>query len=91
MRTLTVLATATAILAGAAAAQASSIDRPCTTAARSSWLTIEALQAKAEALGFKVRKAKLKNACAEIYATDKNGTRVELFLDPTSGAIVEQL
>ncbi len=55
------------------------------------WLSLEALQTKVEALGYKVQKAKLKNACAEIYALDKNGGRVELFVDPTSGEITGQL
>ena len=52
---------------------------------------LEVLQTKVEALGYKVQKAKLKNACGEIYALDKNGARVELFVDPTSGEIVGQL
>ena len=47
--------------------------------------------AKVEALGYKVQKAKLKNACGELYTIDKNGGRVELFVDPTSGQIIGQL
>ena len=43
-----------------------------------------------EALGYKVHKSKLKNACGEVYATDKDGKRVELFVDPTNGQIVGQ-
>jgi hypothetical protein len=46
------------------------------------------LKAKVEAQGYKVQKAKLKAACGEIYALDKNGARTELFVDPTSGQIV---
>jgi len=38
--------------------------------------------------GYRVQKAKLKAACGEIYALDRNGARVELFLDPASGQIV---
>jgi hypothetical protein len=34
------------------------------------------------------RKAKIKDACGEIHALDRNGARVELFVDPTSGRIV---
>ena len=49
------------------------------------------LQAKVEALGYKVQKAKLKTACGELYTIDKNGGRVELFVDPTSGQIIGQL
>ena len=46
------------------------------------------LKAMAEAAGYQVQKAKLKAACGEIYALDRNGARVELFVDPTSGQIV---
>jgi hypothetical protein len=69
-------------------AQAESLDRPCTSAPESQWLPLEALKAKVEAQGYKVQKAKLKAACGEIYALDKNGARTELFVDPTSGQIV---
>lgn len=92
MRKLVILSSAAAILVtGAIAAQAGSLGRPCTSAAQSQWLTIDALQAKVEAQGYKVQKAKLKNACGELYALDKNGGRVELFVDPTNGNIVGQL
>jgi hypothetical protein len=49
------------------------------------------LKAKAEAQGYKVQKAKLKAACGEIYALDRNGARTELFVDPTSGDIVAKI
>ena len=58
---------------------------------RTQWLSLEALQSKVEALGYKVQKAKLKNACGELYTLDKNGNRVELFVDPTNGQIAGQL
>jgi hypothetical protein len=91
MRTFTALAIAAAILGAATTAQAGSLGRPCTSAPQSQWLTLQALQAKVEALGYKVQKAKLKQACGEIYTIDKAGNRVELFLDPTDGKIVGQL
>ncbi len=74
-------------------AQAGSLGRPCTNAPQSQWLPIETLQSKVEALGYKVQKAKLKSGstCAEMYTIDQNGARVELFLDPTNGAIVGRL
>ncbi len=91
MRKITVLAAAIAILGTAAAAQAGSLGRPCTAAPASQWLSINELQAKVEAEGYKVQKAKLKKACGELYTIDKNGQQVELFVDPTSGKIVGQL
>ena len=92
MRKAILLSTlALTIAAGAGAAEAGSLGRPCTDAPATRWMSIEALQAKVEAMGYKVRKAKLKNACGEIYTTDPSGARVELFVDPTSGEIVGRL
>ncbi|MCZ7641656.1 MAG: PepSY domain-containing protein [Pseudorhodoplanes sp.] len=90
MRKITIIATAAATLGLVAAANASSFGRPCTSTPESQWLPMQALQAKVEALGYKVRKTKLKAACGEIYTIDKNGNRVELFVDPSSGKIVGQ-
>jgi hypothetical protein len=93
MRKLPILAIAGVLATGvvAGSALASDFDRPCTSAPRSEWLPMDQIQAKVEAQGYKVRKAKLKKACGEIYALDKNGGRVELFVDPTSGEIVGRL
>jgi hypothetical protein len=77
-----------AVIISVSLAQAGSLGRPCTTAAQSSWLPIDTLRSKVEALGYQVRSGKLKNACGEFYATDKTGGRVALFVDPTNGAIV---
>lgn len=85
------LAAAAAILGLASSAQAGSLGRPCTSAPETQWLSMQELQAKVETLGYKVQKAKLKNACGELYTLDKNGNRVELFVDPTNGRIVGQL
>ena len=88
--------TRTAILAAillstATLANAGSLGRPCTTTPQSQWLSLDVLQAKVEALGYQVRRAKLKAACGELYTIDRNGGRVELFVDPTSGAIIGKL
>ncbi len=91
MRKITIFTLAAALLATAAAAHAGSLGRPCTAEPQTQWLPIEALQAKIEAQGYKVQKAKLKNACGELYTIDKAGSRVELFVDPTNGQIVGQL
>lgn len=91
MRKIALFATAAAILGTATMAQAGSLGRPCTSAPQNQWLTIQALEAKVEALGYKVQKSKLKAACGEIYTIDKAGARVELFVDPTNGEIVGKL
>lgn len=91
MRKITIFTVAVALLATASAVHAGSLGRPCTAAPQAQWLPIEALLAKIEAQGYKVQKAKFKNACGELYTIDKTGSRVELFVDPTSGQIVGQL
>jgi hypothetical protein len=91
MRNVTLLALLAATLSLTTLAEAGGFDKPCTSTPQSQWLSIGDLQRKVEAQGYKVQKAKLKNACGELYATDKNGNRVELFVDPTSGAIIGSL
>jgi hypothetical protein len=83
--------TVAAMTLGAATAQAGSLGKPCTSSPEAQWLPMAQLQAKVEAQGYKVQKAKLKNACGELYTRDKNGNRVELFVDPTNGQIIGQL
>jgi hypothetical protein len=69
-------------------AAAGGFGKTCTSAPQSQWLSISDLQRKVEEQGYKVQKGKIKNSCGEFYATDKNGARVEIFVDPTNGAIV---
>ncbi|QAU47101.1 PepSY domain-containing protein [Bradyrhizobium guangzhouense] len=90
MRKVAIL-TVAAVTLGAASAQAGSFGKPCTSAPEAQWLPMAQLQAKVEAQGYKVQKAKLKNACGELYTLDKNGNRVELFVDPTNGQIIGQM
>jgi hypothetical protein len=95
MRKITALAVMAALasigIGIGSVAEAGSLGRPCTSAPQSEWLPMATLQSKVEALGYKVQKAKLKNACGEMYAIDKTGGKVELFVDPTNGAIVGQM
>jgi hypothetical protein len=91
MRRIATIATATAIALaalGTAGAQAGSLGRPCTTAPQGEYLSAGALQAKVEAQGYTVSRVKIAKACGEIYAFDKTGAQVELFVDPTNGSIV---
>lgn len=89
MRKIIIFTLAATVL-GTAAAHAGSLGRPCTNAPENQWLSVQALQTKIEAQGYKVQKAKLKKACGEFYTVDKDGKQVELFLDPTNGQIVGQ-
>ena len=91
MKKITIITAALLGLGAISTAQANSLGRPCTSAPRVPMAPLEALKAKAEAQGYKVKKAKLSAACGEIYALDQNGARTELFVDPTSGDIVAKM
>jgi hypothetical protein len=65
---ISVFAIAVTMLGLATSAQAGSLGQPCTTAPQNQWLSVEAMQSKAEALGYKVQKLE-KNACGEVRFT----------------------
>jgi hypothetical protein len=77
-----VLAVATSV-GFAAAAEADRLR--CPAHPRSEWLSIDAAIRKAEALGYRVQSAKPDDGCWEIKGFDRNGSKVELNLDPVSG------
>ena len=91
MRKIAFISTASLLLVAATAANANSWSKPCTSAPESQWLSVQALQAKVEAQGFKVQKGKVKKACGEFYTLDKSGAEVEVFVDPTNGNIIGKL
>jgi hypothetical protein len=91
MRTLMLLSLLAVTFALADMAEAGSFGKACTSAPQSQWLSAGDLQRKVEEQGYKVQKAKIKNGCGEFYATDKNGARVEIFVDPATGVIAGAL
>ena len=88
MQRIVIAAAICAIALGAAGAQAKSLGRACSTAPETQYLSTAELKAKIEAQGYTVREIEIEKACAEVYALDKTGAKVELFLDPTNGTIV---
>lgn len=62
-------------------------DAKCITTGE--WMTQDAAKAKAVELGYDVRRVKREDGCYELYAIDKKGTRVELYMNPVTGAIVK--
>ncbi len=88
MRKLLIISGALALVGGASAAQADSLGRPCTDKPEGQYLSLDALKAKVVEQGYEIRSGSIKEACGEFYVLDKAGKRAELFLDPTTGAIV---
>jgi hypothetical protein len=81
-----------ALLAGFAAspAFATSYAGTCTTAPEDQWITEADARAKITEAGYKVGKIKRTRTgnCYEAYVTDKDGKKMELFLDPTNAKII---
>jgi hypothetical protein len=60
----------------------------CTTEPQSNWLSEAQMQAKVQALGYKVKTFKVSGSCYEIYGWDKAGGKAEVYFDPVSGNVV---
>ncbi len=77
--------------AAAAPALASDDDKArCGNAPREQWLNEEAIKAKGVALGYEIRRVKAEKGCYELYAVDKNGAKIKLYLNPVSGEPVNR-
>jgi hypothetical protein len=48
------------------------------------------VQQQYEKLGYTVRRVKTGGTCYEVYAVDKTGKKVELFVNPATGALVHE-
>jgi hypothetical protein len=72
----------------AQAAEAEKFNRACTSVPRHLWLSLQALETKVEAQGYRVQKSRLTSTCAAFEAFNSNGARVDLFVDPTNGEIL---
>jgi len=61
----------------------------CTGGPQDQWMSQDQAAATATALGYSVRQVKIEDGCYEVYAKDKQGNRVEAYLDPVTGAVVK--
>jgi hypothetical protein len=72
------------LVSGAAFAKKSCTDQP-----KDKWMTEEAFKAKVEAEGYKITKFKQPGTCYEIYGTNKDGKKVEIYFNPVDGTPVK--
>lgn len=80
---------AVALFAGVATtAQAGSFGKPCTAEPQAKWMSLEAIEKIVSDHGYTIAKSKIKGSCVEVYARDKEGMRVEFFIDPATGTPV---
>ncbi len=62
----------------------------CTTEPKSKWMSEDAMKAKIDALGYKVKTFEITGNCYEIYGKDKDGKRAEVYFNPVSGEIAQK-
>ncbi len=91
MKTLQLAALAAiAIGAMSCSALASTYSGSCTNVPKSQWLPTAKVQPQYAQLGYTVRRVKSAGTCYEVYAVDKTGKKVELFVNPATGALVQE-
>lgn len=61
----------------------------CTDEPKEKWMSEADFKKKVEAEGYKIRKFKQPGTCYEIYGTDKDGKKVEIYFNPVDGSIVK--
>ena len=88
MKKLVLLATTMLSLAYISPSMASSSDVLCSSMAGQP-LSMKEVKSMVTAKGYDVRRVKREDGCLEVYAIDKQGSRVEIYLHPVSGKIVK--
>ena len=88
MKHFILLATSAAILAFSTPVMASSYKAGC-NAGKGEWMSLDAIKTKAVELGYDVRRIKKEDGCYEVYAIDKKGALLELYMNPVTGEIVK--
>lgn len=81
---------ALALSALSVSAFASTYSGSCTSEPQSKWMAEQDVKAKFEKQGYTVKRVKTGGDCYEVYATDKNGKKTELFVNPANGALVQE-
>lgn len=69
---------------------ASDRDGRCSTRPDAKWLSVEQLTQKLKDQGYSVRRVERSHGCYEVKATDVNGVRVEIYVDPATAEIVNR-
>jgi hypothetical protein len=64
-------------------------DANCGDTPRDQWMSEASIKAKAAELGYDVRRVKEEDGCYEVRGFDKNGAKVEIYMNPATGAVVK--
>lgn len=64
--------------------------KSCTTEPKDKWMTEADFKKKVEEMGYKINKFKKPGTCYEIYGTNKDGKKVEVYFNPVDASIVKE-
>lgn len=64
--------------------------KSCTDKPKDQWMKVEDFKKKVEEMGYKIAKFKTPGTCYEIYGTDKEGHKVEIYFNPVDATIVKK-
>lgn len=62
----------------------------CTDKPKDTWMSEADFKKKVEGEGFKIKKFKQPGTCYEIYGTNKEGKKVEIYYNPVDGSVVNE-
>lgn len=65
--------------------------KTCTDQPKEKWMSEADFKKKVEADGYKIKKFKQPGTCYEIYGTDKDGKKVEIYFNPVDGTPVKKM
>lgn len=64
--------------------------KTCTDQPKDKWMSENDFKKKVEELGYKINKFKQPGSCYEIYGTDKDGAKVEVYFNPVDATVVKE-
>lgn len=64
--------------------------KDCTDQPKEKWMKEEDFKKRLEEEGYKIRKFKQPGSCYEIYGTNKEGQKVEIYFNPVDGTVVKK-
>lgn len=59
----------------------------CTDLPKEKWMKEEEFKKMVEAQGYTIKKFKTPGSCYEIYGTNKDGKKVEVYFNPVDGSV----
>ena len=69
------------------AAPMSFAKKSCTDQPKDKWMSEDAFKKMVEAQGYTIKKFKQPGTCYEIYGTNKEGKKVEIYFNPVDGSV----